>query len=80
MVERFCGNGFALVKAATRFSSSVRTVIADIASAATNAASEPAVSSVAAPTDDTNGALKGNSIIVIVSASTAAAFVKPNRP
>lgn len=44
MAKRFCGNGFALVKAATRFSSSARTAIADIATAANHAATKPAAS------------------------------------
>ena len=56
------GNGFALVKAATRFSSSARTAIADIATAAGNAASKPAASSGGAPIDATNNAPKGSSI------------------
>ena len=72
MAKRFCGNGFASVKAVTRFFSSVRTAIADTATAATNAASKPAVSSGGAPTAATNRALKGGSIIATVSGSTAA--------
>ncbi|PYU28275.1 MAG: hypothetical protein DMG32_03190 [Acidobacteria bacterium] len=80
MVKRFCGNGFAMVKAATRFSSSARTAIADIATATKNAASKPAASSGDAPTDDTNRAPKGNSTIATASENTAAAFVKRNRP
>ena len=79
MAKRFCGNGFALVKAATRFSSSARTAIADIATAANNAATKPAASSGGAPINATNKAPKGSSIIAIVSGSTAAAFVKRNR-
>ena len=79
MTKRFCGNGFALVRAATRFSSSVRIAIADIATAANNAATKPAASSGGAPIDVTNKAPKGSSIIVIVSGSTAAVFVKRNR-
>ena len=79
MAKRFCGNGFALVKAATRFSSSVRTAIADTATAATNAASKPAASSGGAPTAATNRAPKDGSIIAIVSAITVAAAGKPNR-
>ena len=78
MAKRFCGNGFASVKAVTRFSSSVRTAIADTATAATNAASKPAASSGGAPTAATNRALKGGSIIATVSGSTAA-DVKRNR-
>ena len=80
MVKQFCGNGFALVKAATRFSSSARTAIADIATAASNAASKPAASSVGAPIDATNKAPKGSSIIVIVSEIIAAVFVKRSPP
>jgi hypothetical protein len=45
MAKRFCGNGLAWVKAATRFSSSARIVIADTATAATNAVNKPAASS-----------------------------------
>jgi hypothetical protein len=54
MAKRFCGSGFASVKAVTRFSSSIRTAIADTAAAATNDAGKPADSA-------TNGALKGGS-------------------
>jgi len=79
MAKRFCGNGFAWVKAATRFSLSALTAIADIATAANHAAGKPAASSGGAPTAATNRAPKGSSIIVIVSGSTAAAFVKLNR-
>jgi hypothetical protein len=79
MAKRFCGNGFALVKPATPFSSSARTAIGDIATAANNAASKPAAGSGGAPIDVTNKAPKGSSIIVIVSGSTAAAFVQLNR-
>ncbi len=79
MAKRFCGNGFALVKAATGFFSSARTAIADIATAANNVAGKPAASSVGALIGATNKAPKGSSIIAIVSGSTAAAFVKRNR-
>ena len=79
MAKRFCGNGFALVKPATPFFSSARTAIGDIATAANNAAIKLAASSGGAPIDVTNKAPKGSSIIVIVSGSTAAAFVKLNR-
>ena len=79
MAKRFCGNGLALVKAATRFSSSARTAIADIATAANNAAGKPDASSDGAPIDATSKAPKDSSIIAIVSESTAAAFVKNNR-
>ena len=78
MAKRFCGNGLASVKAATRFSSSARTAIADTATAATNAANKPAANSGDAPTAAINRALKGGSIIATVSGSTAAA-VKRNR-
>ena len=78
MAKRFCDSGLASAKAATRFSSSARTAIADTATAATNAASKPAASSGGAPTAATNRALKGGSIIATVSGSTAAA-VKRNR-
>jgi hypothetical protein len=70
MAKRFCGNRFALVKAATRFSSSARIVIADTATAATNAASKPAASSGDAPTAATSRAPKGSSIVATVSGST----------
>ena len=80
MAKQFYGNGFALVKAATRFSSSARTVIADIATAASHAASKLAASSSGAQIDATNKALKGSSITVIVSEVTAAVFVKPSSP
>jgi len=76
MAKRFCGDGFALVKAATRFSSSARIVIADTATAATNAANKPAGSSGGAPTDATNRAPKGSSIIATVSESTGAAVTR----
>ena len=80
MAKQFCGNGYALVKAATRFSSSARIAIADTATVATNAASKPAASSGGAPINVTNKAPKGSSIIVIVSGSTAAVFVKRSPP
>ena len=77
--KRFCGKGFALVKAAKRFSSSAHTVIAAIATAVPNAANKPGGSSGGAPTGATNGAPKDGSIIVIASGRTGAACVKPNR-
>ena len=80
MAKRFCGNGIAWVKAATRFSLSALTAIADIATAANNAASKPAASSDGAPTAATNRVPKGSSIIATASGSTVAAFVKHNRP
>ena len=80
MAKRFCGNGLALVKAATRFSSSARIAIADTATVATNAASKPAASSGDAPTDDTGRAPKGSSIIATASGNTAAVVVKCHRP
>ncbi len=80
MAKRFCGNEFALAKAATRFSSSARTATADTATAATNAANKPAGNSGGAPTDATNRAPKGSSIIAIASRRTDAACVKGNRP
>ena len=79
MAKRFCGNGFALVKPAKRFSSSARTVIADTATAAPNAAYKPAASSGGPPTGATNGAARDDSIIAIASGSTGAAVVKRNR-
>ena len=79
MAKRFCGNGLASVKVATRFSSSARTAIADTATAATNVASKPAASSGGAPTAATNRVPKGNSIIVTDSGNTDAAVVKRHR-
>ena len=76
MAKRFCGNGLAWVKAATRFSSSARTATADTATAATNAVNKPAASSGGAPTDATSRVQKGSSIIATASGNTAAAFVK----
>jgi hypothetical protein len=77
--NRFCGKGFALVKAAKRFSSSARTVIADTATAAPSAATKLAAGSGGPPTGATNGALRDGSIIVIASRRTGAACVKRNR-
>ena len=76
MAKRFCGNEFAKVQTATRFSSSARTATADTATAATNAVNKPAASSGGAPTDATSRVQKGSSIIAIASGNTAAAFVK----
>ena len=76
MAKRFCGNEFAKVQTATRFSSSARTATADTATAATNAVNTPAASSGGAPTDATNRAPKGSSIIATANGNTAAAFVK----
>jgi hypothetical protein len=69
---------FALVKGATRFSSSARTVIADTATAASRAANKSAGSSDGPPTGATNGAPKDGSIIAIASGRTGAACVKCN--
>ena len=80
MATRFYGNGFALVKAATRFSSSALTATADTGTAAINAANKPAGSSGGAPTDATNRAPKGSSIIATASRRTDAVCVKGNRP
>jgi hypothetical protein len=77
--KRFCGKGFALVKAAKRFSTSALTVTADIAIAAPTAASKLAAGSGGAPIDVTNRALRGGSIIAIASWRTGAACVKRNR-
>jgi hypothetical protein len=68
-----------LVKDATLFSSSARTVIADTATAASRAANKPAGSSDGPPTGATNGAPKDGSIIAIASGRTGAAWVKRNR-
>jgi hypothetical protein len=77
--KRFCGKGFALVKAAKRFSTSARTAIEGTATAAPSAATKLAAGSGGPPTGATNGALKDGSIIVIASRRTGAACVKPNR-
>jgi hypothetical protein len=62
-----------LAKAAKGFSSSVRTVIADTATAARHAANKPDASSGGTPTVATNGAPKDGSIIAIASGRTGAA-------
>ena len=77
--KRFCGNGFALGKAAKRFSSSARTVTAAIATAVPNAANKPATSSGGTPTGATNRVPKDGSIIAIGSRRTGAVYVKRNR-
>ena len=77
--KRFCGKGFALVKAAKRFSSSAHTAIADTATAVFNAANKPGASSGGTPTGATKRAPKDGSIIAIASGRTAAACVKRNR-
>ena len=79
MAKRFCGNEFALAKAATRFSSSARTVTADTATAVPNAASKLAAGSGDPPTAVTNGVPKEGSIIAIGSRRTGAVCVKRNR-
>ena len=78
MAKRFCGNGFALVKPATRYSSSARTAIADIATAASHAACKPAADSGVPLISATSKASKANSIIAIASGSTVAVSVKCN--
>jgi len=55
-------------------------VIADIATAANNAASKPGASSGGAPTAATKKAPKGNSITAIASKRTDAVCAKGNRP
>ena len=77
--KRFYGKGFALVKAAKRFSSSALTATVVTAIAAPTAASKLAVGSGGAPTGATNKALKDGSIIVIASRRTGAACVKCHR-
>ena len=79
MAKRFCGNGFALVKNARRFSSSVGTVIADTATAAIHAAGKPGASSGGAPTAATKRVPKAGSIIAIGSGSTGAVSVNRNQ-
>ena len=80
MAKRFCDNGFALVKAATPFSLSARTVIADTATVATTAANKHAGNNDGAPTAATRKAPKGSSIIAIASRRTDAVCAKGNRP
>ena len=80
MAKRFCGNGLAWVKAATRFSSSAPTAIAGTVTVATHAASKLAASSGDGPTDAISRVRKGNSIIATASGNTAAACVQRNRP
>ena len=80
MAKRFCGNDFALVRVAKRFSSSARTVIADTATAASNAANRPVASSGGAPTGVTNRVGKDGSIIATASGNTGAAAVNSKRP
>ena len=76
MAKRFCGNGLAWVKAATRFSSSAPTAIAGTATVATHAASKLADSSDVKPIDDISRVRKGSSTIATANGNTAAAFVK----
>ena len=71
--KRFCGNGFALVKAAMRFSSSAHTVTADSATAVQSAEKKPVASSGDPPTGATNGVPKDGSIIATASRRTGAA-------
>jgi hypothetical protein len=71
MAKQFSGNGLAW--SATQFSSSARTVIVVIATAALDAVNKPAANSGDAPTDGTNRVSKGASIIVIVSGNTGVA-------
>jgi hypothetical protein len=80
MAKRFCGNEFAWVKGAKRFSTSARTVTADIATAAPNAATKLAAGSGGPPTGATNGAPKDGSITEIASRRTGAAAVRRHRP
>jgi len=68
-----------LGKTAKRFSSSARTVIADIATAVPNAANKPAASSGGTPTGATDGVPKDGSIIAIGSRRTGAACGNHNR-
>ena len=79
MAKRFCGNGFALVQGAKRFSLSASTVTAAIAIAAPTAAHKPAASSGGPPTGATNGAARGGSIIAIASGNIGAASVRSKR-
>ena len=75
MAKRFCGSGFASIRIAAQFSSSARTVIADIATAAPHAANKPGANSGGRPTSVTNEAGRGGSIIAIASGNTASAAV-----
>ena len=79
MAKRYSGNEFASVASVTQCSSSARTVIADTATAALNAASKPGAGNGDAPTAATKSAPRAGSIIAIVSGNIAAAAVKRNR-
>jgi len=79
MAKRFCGNEFAWGKRAKRFSTSARTVTADIATAAPNAATKLGGGSGGPPTDATKRAPRDGSITAIASRRTGAACVKRNR-
>jgi hypothetical protein len=68
-----------LGKAAKRFSSSARTVIAAIGTAVSNAANKPAAGSGDPPIGATNGVSKDGSIIATASGLTGAACVKCDR-
>jgi hypothetical protein len=77
--KRFCGKGFALGKAAKRFSLSAPTAIEDTATAAASAATKLAAGSGGAPTGATNRAARGGWIIATASGRTGAACVKRKR-
>jgi len=68
-----------LAKAAKRFSSSVRTVIADIATAARDAANKLDASSGGTPTVATDRVPKDSSTIAIASGRTGAGCGNRNR-
>ena len=77
MARRYSGNEFASVTRVTRCSSSVRTVIADSATAAPRAVRLPGSASGGAPTTAIKGAPQDGSILAIGSASIGAAAGKP---
>jgi hypothetical protein len=72
MAKRFSFNERVSVEAVTPRFSFVRTVIADTAIAAANAADKPAVNSGGEPTNGTSKARKDGSIIATVSGGTVA--------
>jgi hypothetical protein len=79
MAKRYSGNGFAWMASVTQCSSSARTAIADSATAAPHAVSEPVSTKDGAPTPATNAAPKDGSIIAIGSAITGAAAGRRQR-
>jgi hypothetical protein len=68
--RRFSFNDRACIRCARRFSSSARTVIEGIATAATPVATTRGEGNAAGPTSGTNRARKGSSITATVNANT----------